>query len=467
MKYWQKTFLITIILFVCIINLLIFTVLRVSFSTSLAAEREKAFFEQNYIIRGLLEVNTGGSLARKQEMLERSYQYSYYDYYKSKAVHLALRNQKGEIIMRRENGFVMPALDYEDGNQSVVQKTEEDVFLLVEGEIGDLGYSLISMRSVKSMFDKYEHMKIQFVAISMITSIVLAIFLAIILRKLNDPLIQLSKTTKVIAAGEYTARITERGSGEIKELAEQFNRMAAQIETQIEYHKEMAENRQRFIDDLAHEMRTPLSAISGYAQLLLVAVNTEEERQKMLGYIDIESKRLLDISEKLLLLAEKQTYSIQKTPVFIRDLMEEIKNVFHMQIAQSQITFINQIDQTLIWEIDETLLYILLSNLLQNAIRACKQNGIVKVMNADNTIMICDDGVGIEKEDLSKITEPFYRTDTSRARRYGGIGLGLALCQKIATQLHIEMKFSSEVGKGTRVSLELLQLSDNTERSSV
>jgi two-component system OmpR family sensor kinase len=106
---------------------------------------------------------------------------------------------------------------------------------------------------------------------------------------------------------------------------------------------------------------------------------------------------------------------------------------------------------------DGILLHILFSNLIDNAIKACDEGGTVTAsISKDNnriTVSITDNGKGMSEENLLHITEPFYRTDKSRSRAEGGAGLGLALCKQIVLPHHAEITFSSEIKKGTTVTV--------------
>ena len=118
---------------------------------------------------------------------------------------------------------------------------------------------------------------------------------------------------------------------------------------------------------------------------------------------------------------------------------------------------INALDTDITVECNKTLVELLLSNLTENAIKACRNGGKVELSayELDSSAVICvkDSGVGMTKEQLDHITEPFYRIDKSRSRAEGGTGLGLALCVTIAEAHGARLQFASVPGKGTQVSL--------------
>ena len=107
---------------------------------------------------------------------------------------------------------------------------------------------------------------------------------------------------------------------------------------------------------------------------------------------------------------------------------------------------------------DGVLLSMLFSNLIENAVNACMDGGEVKAGCSGGVAFVSDNGRGMTEEQLLHITEPFYRTDKSRSRADGGAGLGLALCQRIAAAHGTRLEYSSEPGRGTKVTVDLTAL---------
>ena len=230
--------------------------------------------------------------------------------------------------------------------------------------------------------------------------------------------------------------------------------MADRIRGQMEELKVTADQKQRMLDDLAHEMRTPLTGIHGYAEYICAANITEEERVESARYIMREAMRLKSISEILLDSAFIREHKITPLPILANDLLlrTQERHLSHAKECGVELKIAEVNTETLIYG-DETLLELLLSNLTENAIKACRDGGKVELglrREEDRIVLyVKDNGIGMTQEQLTHITEPFYRTDRSRSRHEGGTGLGLALCSLIATAHGAELRFSSAVNEGT------------------
>ena len=199
----------------------------------------------------------------------------------------------------------------------------------------------------------------------------------------------------------------------------------------------------RPVNNLAHELRTPLTAISGYAQYLLIAAATQEERYTAAKYIVDESRRLADITDKLLIMAGLRNGNIVREKVDIAQLFENTKMTFKSVEYRVQQQYFKG---------DRTLLQSLINNLVLNAVNASENNQKVLLCAYNNTIEVTDSGKGLPDDLLVHINRS---NDAVRLRRpvscskNGGNGLGIALCHQIAQLHHAKLIFESEAGKGT------------------
>ena len=205
--------------------------------------------------------------------------------------------------------------------------------------------------------------------------------------------------------------------------------------------KLLAQQRQELIDALAHEMRTPLTAILGGVRLLERANLDEGSRADLLASMAKETQRLTDMDERLLELTRLE----HDTPEFARfssmEMAKEAVSVFDgVEVSGEDAEFFAERELTIL----------LLRNLVVNAKRAGGEES-VRVNLLKNGFSVTDSGCGMTKEQIARAFEPFYKADKSRARAQGGAGLGLTLCQKIARMHGGELAIESEVGKGTTV----------------
>jgi len=203
----------------------------------------------------------------------------------------------------------------------------------------------------------------------------------------------------------------------------------------------LAAQRQELIDALAHEMRTPLTAIVAGSRLLQQAKLEEEKRHSLLDTVAREAKRLSDMDERLLMLTRLEHERIERTAFSSLAMAREALAVFEN---------VTLCGEDAVFTAERELTIQLLRNLVVNALRAGGDAPVRVTLFADG-FSVSDSGCGMTREQIARAFEPFYKADKSRSRAAGGAGLGLALCRKIA-QLHGgEITIESEPGKGTSV----------------
>ncbi len=271
------------------------------------------------------------------------------------------------------------------------------------------------------------------------------------------PLGALSRSARRIAEGGYGERVTVRGRDELAGLAQDMNDMAQAVQDRVEQLERVAEDRKTFIGDLAHEMKTPLTSILGFADLLYLPKEVpEEKRVEYARVISEEAKRLKSLSGKLLELITLGSANLTMAPASLRQVAEEVAVSLGPVMEQSNLTLrvdCPGVPVTMDRELFKSLLY----NLLDNGRKASRRGGQLELTGEERDskvkILVKDNGRGIPAEELSKITQPFYMVDKSRARKAGGAGLGLALCQEIVAVHGGTMEIESVLGEGTTVAL--------------
>ena len=207
-------------------------------------------------------------------------------------------------------------------------------------------------------------------------------------------------------------------------------------------------------------MKTPLTSILGFSDLLRIQRTVpDEQRQEYAGIIVEEAKRLRTLSGKLMELITVGHTQIEKTPQPLPQLFHEVQAVLSPMLEKNDIALQAQPVDGII-EADAELLKSLLYNLIDNAAKASPAGGIVRldaVLSQEGKVKITvkDFGIGMPQEELRKVIQPFYMLDKSRTRKHGGAGLGLALCVEIVRIHGGELHIESEPGKGTAVSFEM------------
>lgn len=272
------------------------------------------------------------------------------------------------------------------------------------------------------------------------------------------PLERLSAATKRMAGGDLEHRVRVDSDDELGRLSKDFNTMASQLEAQVQELKDAAQRQEDFIGSFAHEIKTPLTSIIGYADLLRSRPSSPEQVWESAGYIFNEGRRLESLSQKLmdLIVLEKQDFPLRY--VSMDAYLQRIGNTLRPALEQRGIRLRVRSEDAAI-PLEPDLMETVCLNLLDNARKAIDSGGIVVLEGfaeeSGYCIRVTDSGKGIPSRELSRITEAFYMVDKSRARAQGGAGLGLAVCQRIVALHDGTMEFQSVVGKGTRVSVHL------------
>lgn len=278
---------------------------------------------------------------------------------------------------------------------------------------------------------------------------------------IHPPLRRISRLTKAaeaIAGGDMGQRVDISGSDEIAALSKNFNSMASELEDKIAELRESAESRERFVSAFAHELKTPLTSIIGYSDLLRGKTPPPERVRSCADYIYSEGKRLETLSMRLLelMVVKRQKLALQELDPY--ELLEEIR------VAATPQAELDGIE--LIWDVEHGsavmepgLMASVFINLLDNARKAIDGEGKIRVegrqTSAGYVVSIRDSGRGMSSEELVHVKEAFYMADKSRSRRQGGAGLGLAICDEILTLHGFGISFESEPGRGTQVTVSM------------
>jgi len=332
-------------------------------------------------------------------------------------------------------------------------------FLLISGVLSGsfqyyrLDYSCDISQNISGL----ERVQNILLLLAVIFSVITALALYTILSKIFKPLGIVSRTSRKIADGQYNERINIKGRNELSSMAENFNRMATEIEKQIHLLEEEASQKQLFVDNFAHEIRTPLTSIYGYAEYMQKARLNEEELIESAQSILNEAGYMRNISDSLLELAMLRQYTVREQRVSLPNLLDSVAQSLRGLMPEKQPEIICVCEANVLLG-QEDLLRSLLLNLGVNAIKACPSAGGVIRLEAKEAVglivlAVTDNGCGIPEESIAKVTNPFYRVDKARSRETGGVGLGLALCLQIASAHNAQMRIDSKLGHGTRVEI--------------
>ena len=275
---------------------------------------------------------------------------------------------------------------------------------------------------------------------------------------MTKPLVNLSNISKDIAKGKYDIRVVEsKENDEIGVLEHNFNFMIDVIENNIEELKTLNESKQRFIDSLNHEIKTPITSIIGYSELLLKSNINEEIKMKAYKYINSEAKRLETLNSTLLKLTLIREEKKSLGKLNLREMINGVEDILIYKLEKKSINLNINIEDVNILA-DKELFEVLLTNIIDNSIKASTENSVIDIngyyKNNNYILKLTDYGIGIPKEDLDKIIEPFYMVDKARTRKNNGIGLGLSICNEICNLHDISLSIESKLNIGTSIILE-------------
>ncbi|WP_025697531.1 sensor histidine kinase, partial [Paenibacillus forsythiae] len=285
------------------------------------------------------------------------------------------------------------------------------------------------------------------------------------LRRTLVPLSNMGRTARVIDAGNLDVRfLASQGQAEIDKLSHSFNAMLERLETSFQSEREAKEQMRRFAADASHELRTPLTSIHGFLEVLLRgAAENKDQLYNALSSMHGESRRINKLVEDLLLLARMDAApQLRAKELCLGEVIEDMRSQLEMLAGDREVVFDLSGGIRGMYDPDKIKQVVL--NLFQNAVQYTDPaTGRVTVsLHASGSraeLTVRDNGAGIAAEHIPHVFDRFYRSDPSRARRYGGSGLGLSISKSIAEAHGGEIGVASVPGEGTafRVILPCLQ----------
>ena len=312
---------------------------------------------------------------------------------------------------------------------------------------GKIGTALFVSR-VQSLMDSLNTVRMQLLrifALIAVAALVVALFLS---RVLTNPITAVSRTMRKMGKGDLSVRVPVRGSGELRELAENYNTMAAQLES-------LDKTRNQFVSNASHELKTPLATMKIMLESMIYQPDMPADvRADFMKDINHEIDRLTGIVTDLLVLTRLDNREeMKRETVNMSELTEETIHLLTPAAEQNHQTLSEDIQEDLILYGDRSKLSQILYNLTDNAIKYTPENGEIHVsLKQENGCVIWrvrDNGIGIPADDQEHIFERFYRVDKARGRETGGTGLGLSIVRQMVKMHDGTISVHSEPGKGS------------------
>ncbi len=358
--------------------------------------------------------------------------------------------------------------------------------LLIAGSVhqNEIGAYLITGADVQKILLQHERLIQKFGYIYAASLFVGIFFIIGLSMLLTGPIKRLSASAQKIADGNYAERAAVYGNDEVGQLAQTFNRMACAIEDKIKELSESARQKEDFAANLAHELKTPLTSVIGYADRIYQKDLPREAQRQAAWHIWNEGIRLEALSLKLMDLTVLNHKEFILLEMDASQMLAELSSDVEYLMAEKNISFQYKAQQACV-KTEYDLFKTLFLNIIDNAIKSgatqiCvtgrtqsllhrepdeKKSAESSFKTRSNSldtpdlryrIEITDNGCGIPPDEIQRITEAFYMADKSRSRKLHGAGLGLALAQKIAQIHDAELTFESDGKSGTSVTISLI-----------
>ena len=329
-------------------------------------------------------------------------------------------------------------------------------YLLTAGIVshGEVGVYLVTGTDVERVSGQQEQMIAKFGAVYGVTIGVGSLLIFVLSYLLTKSVKNLTEATKKISDGNYSQRVKEGGTDEVGQLARNFNRMAHAVEEKVQELSDSARQKEDFVANFAHELKTPLTSMIGYADRIYHKEMPREEQKRAAWYIWNEGMRLEALSHKLMdmTVLNHKDFVLQETET--QALFRELAADVEYLMCEKEVSLRCSAESAYI-DVEYDLFKTLFLNLVDNAVKA----GATEIRvtgcrcSAEYVVQVQDNGSGIPAQEIQRITEAFYMVDKSRSRKQHGAGIGLALAEKIA-QIHgSTLEFESDGVNGTTVSI--------------
>ena len=323
--------------------------------------------------------------------------------------------------------------------------------------LGDV--RLLSAFDVTPLYQARGRSVARFLTMECVVLLGAALVTVLLSRRMTRPLAMLNRASGEIAAGAYDQRTGLPGSDEVAQLSRSFDNMAAAVQDKVEALELSVQQRDDFMGAFTHELKTPMTSIIGYADMLRSMQLDPDDQHEAAGAIFHEARRLESLSQKLLQLMRLSEESIVLSPAALAPILTEVKRSTLPACRRAGVRLRLPATQRVVLA-DADLLCDLLCNLVTNAVKASQPGQTVRVLSGGTPggqvlVGVIDSGTGIPQEAIDRVVEPFYMVDKSRARKNGGSGLGLALCQRIAEAHGTRLSIRSRLGEGTCVTVLL------------
>ena len=314
---------------------------------------------------------------------------------------------------------------------------------------------LLYVSRIQGMMDSLQSVRNQLISVFIVIAVAALVLALILSRVLTTPIMNLSKTMRKMGKGDLSVRVPEKGSGELRQLAENYNTMAAQLEHQDQ-------SRNQFVSNASHELKTPLATMKIMLETMIYQPDMPTEvRQEFMGDMNHEIDRLTGIITDLLTLTKMDNHSdaMKWEELDLSEMTAETVRLLTPAAQKRGQRLESRIMPDLRMQGDRTKLNQVLYNLIDNAMKYTQDGGEIRVELAEKgeelIWRVRDNGVGIPAEDQEHIFDRFYRVDKARSRETGGTGLGLSIVRQLVGMHGGRISVESAPGAGSCFTVNL------------
>lgn len=353
---------------------------------------------------------------------------------------------------------ILPMLTAEKncGYEVVASEDSRVLYYVCRSQVEGSVFYLENCKDITDIYEERDEFYGAYRIIMVVLLVLAAVIIFIISHILTKSIVALSVTTRKFSEGDYQIRADDGGEDEVGMLSRDFNRMADNLVEKMDELTEAVRKQEDFTASFAHELKTPLTSIIGYSDMLRTMDMNREETMEASNYIYSQGKRLENLSLKLLDLIVVGKQELHRRSVPVEELLEEVGNIVIHGLEKQGAKLYMQAEEGVIRG-ERDLLVSLLVNLVDNARKALTDGGNVWIMgrvrDGGYELTVKDNGRGMPQDEIHRITEAFYMVDKSRSRKEGGVGLGMTLCSRIVEVHRASWTIESREGEGTEIRI--------------
>lgn len=378
---------------------------------------------------------------------------------KEDSVFLPEKTVKSIAEAGEDNPYTMSDLD------GVLEKEGLNSFAVLNDPRGELLYLVVVSGSGALNTGFALSVTKRMVAVSIWIFFAAMICVSLVSRRITEPLKQIGEASKQYAQGQFTARVVVKGKDEIADLGKAFNNMASSLAAH-------EENRNTFLSNVSHDLRTPMTTISGFVDGMLDGTIPEEQHSHYLQVISGEVHRLSRLVNTLLEISRLESDGTMVTSEF--NLTEKTRHILislmgKIEAKKIDVVFEGGEEEDVFVLANSDAIHQVLYNLLDNAVKFTDERGTISisvspVRGKKALVRIRNTGSGIPKEELPHVFERFYKSDRSRGLDKSGTGLGLYIVKTILEKHGESVSVSSAVGEYTEFSFTLMLVNGRKPR---